>query len=132
MLVSLGPDVQHWDDSNWEGYSGPKQCFPSARVPGKAPYSTTRSVVSNGHGSPGGVTTIGGRSFTIWSWVPGATALTRVYDSGSEFEMQQSKINNDLCTGCDTNSTCVARFACSPRLALAACFPCLLLALLSR
>ena len=97
-----------------------------------APYSTTLSTPGVGPGATGGAVTIGGRSFTIFSWRPGENGLTEVFDSGDIMEQMQSKISGGLCTGCDTSATCVPRLAYSPRLALAACFPCAPLALLSR
>lgn len=85
--------VQHWEDSNWEGYSGPKTCT------APAPYTTEKDATDT-TGTPGGATSIGGRSFTIWSWDGSATSLTMVYDSGSEFETKQARIAGGVCDGC--------------------------------
>ena len=95
------PYVQHYEDPDWEGSSGPKQCFPSASPASKAPYTSTQAPGTNGHGSAGGSYSIGGRSFTIWHWDGVATELTAVFDSGSKMEDETFKVNNNLCSGCD-------------------------------
>ena len=97
--------AQHWSNGDdwgtyWEGYAGPKQCFPNSPTPSRAPYTTER-FSANGHGVTAGHASVGGRSFTIFSWdgMPGSQ-LQRVFDSGAEFEMKQSQVNGGLCNGC--------------------------------
>jgi len=96
--------TQHWSNGNpwgqhWEGYSG------ATTFTAPAPYTTERYTASQtlhaGHGVMGGHTSVGGRSFSIWSWngQPGSN-MVQVYDSGSEFETKQAQINNGLCDGC--------------------------------
>ena len=97
--------AQHWSNGDpwgtyWEGYAGPKQCFPSSPTPGRAPFTTER-FSANGHGVTAGHASVGGRSFTIFSWdgQPGSR-LVQVYDSGSQFETKQAQVSGGLCSGC--------------------------------
>ena len=96
------PYVQHFkwyngeagSGKDWEGYSGPAMCS------GTAAITTERSNANGGHGSPGGATSVGTRSFTIFSWAGGSAPLVRVYDSGNEFEVKQAMVNGGLCDAC--------------------------------
>ena len=55
---------------------------------------------------------VGGRSFTIFSWdgQPGSR-LVQVYDSGSMFETKQAQVSGGLCNGCigTADATCETR-----------------------
>lgn len=95
---------QHWDDWNWEGYSGPGICSYN-----KAPY--TSDVDSTDiSGSPGGSYSVGTRSFTIWRMTDLTTPLELVFDSGSMFEEVTANVANGLCNGCDVaGSNCADR-----------------------
>ncbi len=101
--------AQHWSNGNpwgqhWEGYSGATTFTAPAPYTTES-YSSTGTTLHTGHGVRAGHTSVGARSFTIWSWdgQPGS-GLVQVYDSGSEFETQQALVNNGLCTGCDDSS----------------------------
>ena len=63
-------------------------------------YSNSPAAVPAGPGSPGGSTTVGGRSFSIWKWRANETELTEVFDSGNIMEVVQSSAASDLCSGC--------------------------------
>jgi hypothetical protein len=63
----------------------------------------------HGHGSAGGVASIGGRSMTIFSWSGLASdGLVKVADTGYEFETKQAAVNGGLCDGCTgaANTAC--------------------------
>ena len=108
--------AQHWSNGDpwgtyWEGYAGPKQCFPSHATASRAPYTTTR-FTADGHGVTGGHASVGGRSFTIFSWDGRPdSGLQLVSDSGSDFETLQLQVNGGLCDGCVdvANATCANR-----------------------
>ena len=51
---------------------------------GSVTYGST--VGTSTTGAPGGTYSIGTRSFTIWSWDGSASAITKVWDSGSKME----------------------------------------------
>ena len=84
--------------ANW---GGPR----SSDCASPAPYSTVMTTPGVGPGSTGGAITIGGRSFTIYSWAPGETGLTEVFDSGDMMEQKQAVVAGKLCEGCKTGST---------------------------
>ena len=67
--------------------------------PGSVTYGST--VGTSTTGAPGGTYSIGTRSFTIWSWDGSASAITKVWDSGSKMEeVTSTMVANGLCDGC--------------------------------
>ena len=83
-----------------EGYaswSGPATALCVSPVP----YSNSPRGFPVAPGTPGGSITVGGRSFTIWRWIPGQTTLSQVFDSGDKMETVQTTISGNLCDECD-------------------------------
>jgi len=89
------PGAKPYVSEGTASWGGPKSglCEPSK-------YSNVNLTVPAGPGSDGGSITVGGRSFTIWSWSANETELTEVFDSGGKMEEVQSNVSGGLCSNC--------------------------------
>jgi hypothetical protein len=101
------PGVKPYVSQGTASWGGPRSSNCAANK-----YSNAALSEVAGPGVPGGSFTIGGRSFSIFRWAPGETALTQVFDSAETMEVKQSLVAGGLCTGCETGPNNAAGNAC--------------------
>jgi len=97
---------QHWGNQGGvmnkfgEDFGDPKTC-PAATALFTTEWYTAAQTTHVGHGIKGGHTSVGARSFSIWSWngAP-SSSFVRVFDLGAELEQKAMHFPGSLGSAC--------------------------------